>query len=549
MPNSAIPTKDKLYASIRDRHIRVFQVDPAKHLIPNIMPWDPDITDDGFWMNANDTEKLDDVSALALKFVAELYPVLNAQRDVPVGFLNLTHGGTPITGWMPLEDIDHNPALATRLRELDIYPTQDTWNTKGDLNFQQTSAQYNMRIAPATGAKVRGILWYQGENECAGEFTNHVYADYLRAYHEMYRTRFAAFPDNFLMLSSLIYPWTYGKSGECNVGYLNEAFIETAAESPDKFAYMPICDLNPMWIHHQNNHPIHPGRKYEQAERMAKLALSHQYGIPGQTAPARLERFEIVGSRLRLHFCNVGSGLYIKGLKPRCLYVAGSDGCYLPADCAVVSPDTLEVWCDEIKSPIHAAFAIQSLEPMCNLYAGDYPLSPFYTDRVNCLSIEARPWYDTGVNAVWGLVEHADATLDLFYRPVWQALAGSTIRHDAAFTPENIPRLRAAGEGSDFGCSVRAWPYNRLDFQKYAGMSVDLYNADSTQASLVLETDDSAVTIPFTDAQTLPGAWVRRIARFENLPDAEIRRMKFCFSKPEGILKFVNIHRVRLLPR
>ena len=65
---------------------------------------------------------------MALKFCAELYPLLNEKRDIPIGFLNLSHGGVPLRTYLPKDAIDSDPAMVALLRRIDRYPEREKWN-------------------------------------------------------------------------------------------------------------------------------------------------------------------------------------------------------------------------------------------------------------------------------------------------------------------------------------------------------------------------------------------------------------------------------------
>ncbi len=547
LPNSAIPEVHKLYEEIADKKIRVYHVDYPEYGGNGAFPWTPNQMMSGEWMSSVNCTSLDKVSAVGLKFVSDIYDFLNHDANVPAAFLNATWGGTSMPSWFPLDAIDADASIKEKLQKLGNYPTPENWNTRGDVNFQQTTAQYNVKIAPLEGVTVRGVIWYQGENEAGGEFQNKVYADYLRFYHKTYAERFGADPDNFMMISSLIYPWTYGGSGECNVGYLNDAFIETAVESPDKFAAAPICDLLPSWAYHQNNHPIHPTNKYPLGERMASLALDNVYGRGWeQRSPAHLKSWEICQNRIKLHFDPVGFGLYLDGERPVGLYVAGEDNVYLPAECCIEhDSDTMEVWCDAISEPKHAAYAIQSLEPCCNIWGGCYPVYPFHTDKENRIKIEARPWYDTFRTSVWASQIHDDV-VDLFYHPIWNPEAGSEVCPDRAFTLEG-QSVRVCSDKPIFGCYVKSYPYNRLDLQKFGKISVNLYNTNNLSAKLILEWADGAKEIPFVKSCDLYGGWSAYEASLDGIPDgAEIQKMRFRFIQSSCRYHFVNLEKVRL---
>lgn len=554
LPNSTITDVDDLFAEVSAKNIRVYHVEYPAFGGGGEFPFEPDRTMGGEWMNADNSESLKKVSALGLKFVSEIYDSLNADENIPVGFVNATWGGTSMPSWFPKDAIDDDDFMRERLKEIGNYPTTENWNTRGDCNFQQTCSQYNVKIAPIEGVRFRGVIWYQGENECGGEFNTKAYADYLRFYHKTYAKRFGAEPDEFMMLSSLIYPWTYGGSGECNVGYLNNAFVETAKEAPRKFAAVPICDLAPSWAYHQGNHPIHPTNKYPLGERLARLALDNVYGKDDtQTSPAHLEAWEIVGNRIRLTFSSVGTGLFVDGKRPIGLYVAGRDGVYLPAECEILPSENgegvMEVWCDAIEKPKNAAYSVQSLEPCCNIWGGKYPIFPFYTDKKHRITIEARPWYDTYRTSVWASKLHDDV-LDLFYHPIWHAENGSEVCPDTAFTLEGQSIRVCSDEADDvqFGCYVKSYPYNRLDLQKFKYLTVNLYNTDELYASLILSWKGGKLMLPLRKTTELRGGWSTYKAILkDNIPeDASIERMTFRFNNEGSRYHFVNLEKVRL---
>ena len=545
LTNAFIPDADKLYEAVDGKNIRVYNV---SYDVPgNLFPWEPKTDQPGRWVGSGDTAGLANVSAMGLKFVSDLYSALNEKSEVPVGFLNASWGGTPITAWLPRDEIEADPDMTATCRRTGNMPEADKWNTRGDVNFQQPSSQYNLKIAPLTGLKVRGVIWYQGENECGGEYHNRAYADYLRFYHRVYRDRFAADPDNFRMISSLIYPWTYGPSGECNLGYLNDAFVTVAMESPDKFVVVPISHLEPDWAYHMNNHPIHPTNKYRVGEYAARLALTNSYGAEGQRSPVYLESWQAENGRIRLVFSK-GAGALRVGCEPgeriRGMYVAGENNVYLPAEYELTGDNTMDVWCDEIPEPKNAAYNMQSMEPKVNLFCGEYPAAPFYTDKENCISIESRPWYDCSAVSRWASRMHDDI-LDLFCRPVFEPLEGSEVCPDTAFHRKDAVSLRVAGENDVFGCFVRSYPYQRLDLGKFSGLTLDLFNTAGMTASLVLDLPDGELVLPLEKNEELGAGWSVYTAVLPKITE-EVRRMEFRFSRDSVNYRFVNMEHPRL---
>ena len=204
----------------------------------------------------------------------------------------------------------------------------------------------------------------------------------------------------------------------------------------------------------------------------------------------------------------------------------------------------MDIWCDEIPEPKNAAYNIQSMEPKVNLFAGDYPVAPFFTDRDTCLNIESRPWYDCGAVSRWATRMHDDV-LDLFFRPVFEPLCGSEVCPDTAFHRRDRVSLRVAGEKSEFGCKVRSYPYQRLDFEKFAGMSVHLFNTSGLEASLALVSENGEIVIPFVRKDDLGAGWGVYEAVFPKIT-GEITQMEFRFRREKANYRFANIEHPRL---
>ena len=549
MYNRVMPGKQQAYAAVAAKKIRFFHVDyyPDAHLVG--FPEEPYYDMAGWWIDADNADKLEDVSACALQWANDLYPILNREHPVPLGVLNACWGGTDIAQWFPRDAVDRDAAIRQRLEELGMYPHREHWNTDKERSLaSQVTSKYNVKLAPLEGARVRGLLWYQGESDCDGHALHPMYEEFLRFFYGVCRDRFATDPTDFKMFSVLFYPWTYGESGECKRGFINDVFVKTAREDPDKFACIAIDDLSPVWAFDYRFHPIHPAHKYDVGARLARLTAAVVYGAAEQKSPATLLSCEKRDGKLVLRFGSVGSGLFIRGDRVKCLYVSDAAGRYFPADAVVTAPDTLTVESESVTDPCAAAYDIQSMEIGANLFAGEYAVLPFFTGDKWPEHIEAYPWYDTATAAIWVRGEVLEDYQDVFYRPLWQPLPESAVCPDTAFRrPDETASLRIIAEGDgDFGCYVRSYPYNRLDLQRYDRLTADLYNTEKMTAELVLETEDGEQTIPFAETADLGSGWHRFEARLDGLSEKEIRRMAFRFRLTDTRYRFVNMEHLRL---
>ena len=562
MGNGHQPEFKKMEQDIIGTGIRVYSMSYQKDgADPNTFSITPEDDTPGKWLVADGCDNWAGVSACATAFVLDLARKFKELgKTVPVGFLNVSWGGTPINGWIPLDVLDADEISHAFMEKQGRYPLEEKWNTYEGGNFQQPAAMYNRKIAPVRGLKVRGVIWYQGENEVGVEWSHRIYANALRVYHRYYTELFAADPASFPMISSLIYPWVYGNAGECMRAYVNEAFVETAKESPEKFIICPVDDLPPVWAANLDNHPIHPAHKYRLGARMAKLALANVYGVAGQRAPATLDSYEIDGNRLILKFADVGCGLYIKDGHIDGLYIAGENRHYLPAECEILSADSMAVWHPYLENPVHAAYDISSFTCGANLWAGEYPVAPFATDIKNkeLLHLEALPFLNPDLVSVWETrMNPTQVPLEVYYFPIWKALPESEVCQDNAFveiTEGYAHSIRISGNRNPIGAYVSATEYHLLNLQKYSAMELDLYHRGKVTGYLefvyAMENGvQTTVQRPIAETEGAPYTFKRYTADLTNLPEGRIAQLRFVFEVEDNQpLYYVNIAKIVLKP-
>ena len=128
-------------------------------------------------------ETVRDFSAIGYFFSRDI----QQDRHVPVGFIQSAWGGTPAEAWTSRRAMDAQPALKSVFddwgKTLAAYPDAkvkydkqvETWEAAGKKDpaprppvgpgHQYTpGGLYNAMIAPLTPLSMRGVLWYQGEN-------------------------------------------------------------------------------------------------------------------------------------------------------------------------------------------------------------------------------------------------------------------------------------------------------------------------------------------------------------------------------------------------
>ena len=554
MSNTQQPEWDEVREMIKGKKIRAFQQPRLTHT--DDYPFEPSSTTEGEWRTPED-EKFVAVSAIATKFSNGLYDFF-AERgeNCPVGFLNTSRGGTCIETWIPRERFAENERIAFRTSKA------DEWNTKGENNYQQPAAHYNFHMGPVIGVKARGMLWYQGESNVGMENTKHIYKDYMTALRESYKKQFAPSEnDVFPMMSVQLFPWKYTDFNDTKMGYMNKAFSDMARRSPEEYPFVPICDLPLLWCKWAGNHPIHPIHKYRIADRLALLAENKYYGRKvknTQTLPPMLKSCVRHGNKLRLTFDNVGNGLYVKGEKARGLYIRSKEGVYTPAYYEIVSKNVMNVYHPYIDKPCHVAYAVSSLEPKTNIFAGEFPVTPFCTEFVdgvdNEVRISKKPWLNNENDGEFsGRV--CNTYFDFFNAAVFNPSEGSGVCYDSDFsvTARSLRVYALDHSNKRFGAYIRAGQYEVLDFENYKEMKFSLYHHRNLTVELILyykEENGTRLThkIKAAAAENGKNGWFEHSFDLSSIPTGEIEKSEFFFTRGEGRLSYIFLDNIILVP-
>ncbi|MBL8993946.1 MAG: 9-O-acetylesterase, partial [Spirochaetia bacterium] len=158
---------------------------------------------------------------------------------------------------------------------------------------------YNGMIAPLLGLSIRGVIWYQGESNAG------------RAY--QYR----------LLMQTLIESWrrAWG-SGDFHFYIVSLANYMTRKADPVPSAWAELREAQAMALAKKNTAlaiaidigegtNIHPKNKPEVGRRLALPALNLVYGKKNVYSGPVYDSMKIEGSKIRLTFKHVGSGLIV----------------------------------------------------------------------------------------------------------------------------------------------------------------------------------------------------------------------------------------------
>jgi len=340
-------------------------------------------------------ETISEFSAVGYFFARSLQEA----RNVPIGIIHSSWGGTPAEAWTSMQTLQQDPALQPLLwqfRRFEAeYPSgkfgfdqrQPIWNDAVAARAGKDStpppamsaprgapddphrpaALFNAMIAPLTAYAIRGVIWYQGETNAVRSW------DYQRLFTAMIQDWRRAwnrgdFPFLFVQLAN--FRPNPPTSGVTWWSHLREAQRLTLG-LPNTAMASAIDIGNPA--------DIHPLNKQEVGRRLALAARAVAYGEPITFAGPLYDGMSLEGKRIRIRFRHTGKGLILDTSKGTGFAIAGSDGRFLPAD-ALVDGETIVVSCQDVIAPVAVRYAWED-DPVTSLRNREgLPASPFRTN-------------------------------------------------------------------------------------------------------------------------------------------------------------------------
>lgn len=312
---------------------------------------------EGTWQK-NTPDAVAGTSATAYFFAQTLQQAI----DVPVGIIVSAWGGSSIETWIKRSVFEEQ------------FPEVDLGHLDGKKairrKHQDPCLLYNGQVAPLVPYTIKGMIWYQG---CANRAWPRKYVDYQAAYVKMMREEFCAPDAPFYLVQ--IAPYTYDNGRKMHNGYFNEAQQDAVAIIPH-CGMVTTCDIGEYGT-------IHPSHKKEVGQRLAYLAMQHDYGFDSIVAdPPTFKSVEFKDGKAHVKFNVDRLNLSPMGADITGFEMAGADRIFHPAvgrlnskDCSIV-----DVTCSEVAEPVAVRYCFRN---WCvgNLYNNyGIPAAPFRTD-------------------------------------------------------------------------------------------------------------------------------------------------------------------------
>jgi sialate O-acetylesterase len=240
---------------------------------------------------------------------------------------------------------------------------------------------HNGMIHPLKGFAMKGVLWYQGENNAGNPADGLQYIEKKRAMVADWRKWFSdpELPFYFVQLAAWQAATTDPNQAD---GWANFRDAQRRCLEIPHTGMAVAIDIGDAM-------DIHPKNKFDVGERLARWALKHQYGQELECSGPLFQSMERDGARIVVAFDHVGQGLMVgrkngrdnveevSGGKLDRFAISGEDGKWYWAD-AEIQGNRVICTHPSVIAPVAVRYAMSMHPDGANLYNRDgLPASPF----------------------------------------------------------------------------------------------------------------------------------------------------------------------------
>lgn len=307
-------------------------------------------------------KNIPDFSAVAYFFAREI----NRKTKIPIGLIQSAWSGTPIEPWISYETFVNMDSADSK--QVEIAKSLKGRQQKYNIYKGTPTALYNAMINPFIKYTIKGVLWYQGENNApkAKQYSI-LFPALIKDWREKFQNK--DMPFYFVQLANF-----RAKNDNPNAksewAELRDAQLMTLKNTPNTGMAVAV-DIG-------DAKDIHPKNKQEVGRRLALIALNKTYKNRNEFSGPIYKEHSIRGNKVYISFAH-NRGLYAKNGKLLGFTVAGKNKKFYQAD-ASINKNKIIVSCDSVRNPVSVRYSWAD-NPSGNLYnKADLPASPFRTD-------------------------------------------------------------------------------------------------------------------------------------------------------------------------
>lgn len=334
----------------KNNHIRLFTVKRTSAFTPQ-----SDVS--GFWQEATPVS-VSEFSATAYYFGRLVQEVL----DVPVGLITTAWGGSAAEAWMTEEWLKAFPDAKIPRSEEDIKSKNRT-----------PTVLYNGMLHPLIGISMRGVIWYQGEDNYNRA---HTYADMLATLINGWRSQWKQ--GDFPFYYCQIAPYDYAIITEEGKEVINSAYLrEAQMQAEHRVGNTGMAVLMDAGM----KSGIHPSNKRVAGERLAFLALNKTYGIEGISGDSPCyKEMEVQGDTAIITFDRAPMWIAAENFESHLFTLAGEDKIFHPAK-AWIMRSKVYVKSEHVSHPVAVRYGFENYVKGDLFGCNGLPVSSFRTDN------------------------------------------------------------------------------------------------------------------------------------------------------------------------
>ncbi len=318
---------------------------------------------------------------------------LHRELDVPLGLIHASVGATPARAWTSGRMLLEKNIYADEVKQVSDPETIEMARAKYEADMEKwqeaaekakaagapepprprdlprvgtrwPSALFNGMISPLTAFTIKGVVWYQGENDVGG----------VGWYQTLFPNLIQSWRDGWGLGDLPFYhvqlpPFDYGGA---NSAFLRE--VQMKSLSIRNVGIAVTLDLGDF----KN---IHPANKKDVGERLALWALARDYGRKDLAHCGPIyQGMQIEGGKIRLSFDHTGSGLVAKDGTLANFVIAGADRKFVPAK-AVIDGRKVVVSSGTVAEPVAVRYAFDNAGVPSLFNREGLPASSFRTDE------------------------------------------------------------------------------------------------------------------------------------------------------------------------
>ena len=268
---------------------------------------------------------------------------------------------------------------------------------------------FNSSIAPLSRLYVKGILWYQGENNVGNEVAGIYYHSALKLlrkdWSKWYNGGEEDLPLFFVSLTSI-----NGSRGNAsykpeNLAYMWEGMTEAYLDEPDLISMATTYDIPLDWYNEDFAYraPVHTLIKKPIGERLATYALNRLYdGFDGYVSAPVYKEAKFENGKAIVSFTNAKTLKTTNNSDVIGFTLCGENRIFYPAKATILDDGTVSVYSEWVKEPVAVAYSFAMMVQESNLCNEiGHVVAPFRSDKVESLYYSTKDWQNCDSLQVW----------------------------------------------------------------------------------------------------------------------------------------------------